>query len=1594
MMSTAYWPPDVRSPGHGDTWVGREHELQSGVIVEVDEAGEVLVHEPLLVPASVPPGGGYLVVNPHPLTLEGRRIVPASAWPAGATLLEVCAAADVDVSHGDWMLAVGGAEVPIELWHVTRPKPGQVLTARRLPGRDAVRAFAFIALSYYTMGAGMPGWLSGNSFGMFALRAGVFILGAAVVNKLLPPPAARLPSYDTSTGGATYTLTGGQNRLRPYEPIGLLFGTTKVVPDYAAQPYAWFEGDDQFQSLRFSAGINCNTVGSLAFGDTPLTSYSDYIETRVGFPSGNSVDAYWANVDTVAGALLSAPSAPGAWVVRTSSAGTVRLAVDLVANLYTMNDEGDMTPSAVQVEIEYRLLPAGAWTALSTVTLSSSSTKPVRRTVLGPLVAEGQYEVRCRKLQADVSTTRAANEVQWQSLKSYQADEGDYSGLPQYGLRIKASGQLNGAPDAVNWVAQQLPTPVWNGTAWVNESTSNPGAQILQFARGIYAPRGRSLAGRGMQDPAIDIERLKLFMLHCQANGYTFNHWFDTALSCHDLMEAMAFVGLGSISQHGGKLGVVWAAPGQPVEDIVNMANIKAGTFAVEHASRELADELEVSWRDAASGYKTRSIRLLAPGVTVPRDTARLAPAGIDSEAGAVRLGRWTMAQNLYGRKSVTWEMDLEHMAFRRFSVIALSHDLTRWGHGGRLRSAVNVAGVVTLELDALVPAAATRFVALRIPSETTYRVFGVASFAGQTHTLVLTSAWPSGVPLPGDTAENPAEDTLWLYDVKAAPGMRMRVSSIEPMDGMKGARITAVPEPDEFWDYMATGAYVATAAPAPATDIELSNLRVAQRRLDVNYGNQTELLLSFDVDGPAASFHVYGAPSGETLLKLGESAVPRFGPVLVGNDGVYVLEVRAFDGLGRVRDVVSVAYSVTLGAVLGGGSVSLLTMQTTAQAFTFNSVGAAAPSGQTISFTAQLANLTGTATWACTLYDLAGTSLGAGTLGGSGNTRTLTVANFGAAAYAVVQASLSGFSDQATVVRLRDGVAAVSGWLTNEAHTVATAADGSGGVYTSAGGTFKVLNGTTDVTALATFSVVSSGGISGLAIDAAGVYTLTGTTADVGTAVLRAVFGGVTIDKVYTISRSRQGAQGLQGANAQLLTLLSSAQAFTFDGAGAATPAGQSITLTAQLANVAGTASFGAELFNAAGASLGAATLGGSGNTRTLSVASFGAAAYAVVQASLSGLNDQVTVVRLRDGAPGANGSNGTDGTDGADGQNAVSGFLTNEAHTVATAADGSGGSYGSAGGTFKVFNGTTDVTASATFSVVGSSGISGMAIDAAGVYTLTGTTADIGTATLRAVFSGVTLDKVYTISRSRQGNAGTPGANATLLTLLSTAQAFTFDTLGGQRPSGQTISFTAQLANLSGTATFVCELFSTSGASLGTVTMGGSGNTRTLTIAQFGSALYATVVASFSGLSDQVTVNRLVAGPPTSGVVSPGYLTASDESLAPAIAEAGFRFKRDGGIDILQAGSWTSYGAWELGGGATVGDLYDVRFDVITSQGTVTGSTPGAWLQINTNRSIIVQDEALPGSEAHFNYFIRRRSDGTTLVFGPGYLIAQSVP
>jgi hypothetical protein len=814
---------------------------------------------------------------------------------------------------------------------------------------------AFVTLAYFTMGAGSAGFFGTGLTGSL-VGATAFYAGAQVINRVLPPAQAAQMSPATNSAQPTYSLSGGRNSARLWESMSLVLGQPYMVPDLAGQPWTYFSGEDQYLTQIFHGGINLQRLDSLRIGQTAIESFDGVSIRAKGLPESPWSASLPANsVDSIAGALLDAPSGTGAWVTRTTSVGTIQIGIDLEMTLFGVNgSNGAYESRAVQLDVQYCAHGTNAWAGVPTGTgyqeqyisgydsqydgdgvytnvpiyawrtvpyadgtakYINATSKPLRVSISLP-VTSGQYDVRIRKATANETSTSAQNVVTWTQLKSFQPDLGSYPGQSLVALTIKASGQLTGNLDQLNWVATARPTPHWNGSAWVtatNKSNglSNPGVQLLQLARGIYDENGKLIAGLGWADSRIDIESIKSFTVWCTTKQFTFDAIIQQTMSIGDLMDAIAYAGMGSISWPGGKLGVQWLADDAPIEGVINMGNIKAKSFSVSYAASDRADEIEYGYFDASANNQWNSLRVQSPAVTTPINTARLSNMGITSEAQAAVLARYAMAQNIYMSKAITFEQDLEFLTYKRGTVLALSHDMTQWGYSGRIQSAVNNSGAVTLTLDDAIPAPASgsAYIGLRLVGELQYRIFSCAAFTGSTRVVTLAGAWPIGVALPG--ANGQPMDALWIYDFKATPGQKVVVSKIEPADNQGGAKVTVTPLPDEFWPYVFNGAYT----PAPNRSLLVLLPTASDARVSEQLGRQgntyyVDLNLAFNVSGPFDSAEVWGSINSSSLRLIGATKSKYFS-WRGGLGETWNIEVRPRNALGQVGSAARVSYLV-----------------------------------------------------------------------------------------------------------------------------------------------------------------------------------------------------------------------------------------------------------------------------------------------------------------------------------------------------------------------------------------------------------------------------------------------------------------------------------------------------------------------------------------------------------------------------------------------------------------------------------------------------------------------------------------------------------
>jgi hypothetical protein len=364
---------------------------------------------------------------------------------------------------------------------------------------------------------------------------------------------------------------------------------------------------------------------------------------------------------------------------------------------------------------------------------------------------------------------------------------------------------------------------------------------------------------------------------------------------------------------------------------------------------------------------------------------------------------------------------------------------------------------------------------------------------------------------------------------------------------------------------------------------------------------------------------------------------------------------------------------------------------------------------------------------------------------------------------------------DVLTIYSVKPGVqgtAAVTGFLDNEAMTVPTDSSGNNGVYTSAGGTFYVYDGITNKTGNGvTYSVDSF--TTGLTIainSTTGVYSITGLTVDSANAVLKAVYGTVTILKTYSISKAKAGAPG---TNARSVDLTASTQVITYSADGTTPVPSTAITLTATPRNaVSPTYSFNG--------STASSTATFSYTPPTTYSASY-TVTVIMYESAVEVARDVLTIYSVKPGVQGTA---------------AVTGFLDNEAMTVPTDSSGNNGVYTSAGGTFYVYDGITNKTGNGvTYSV--DSFTTGLTIainSTTGVYSITGLTVDSANAVLKAVYGTVTILKTYSISKAK---AGAPGTNARSVDLTASTQVITYSADGTTPVPSTAITLTATPRN-----------------------------------------------------------------------------------------------------------------------------------------------------------------------------------------------------
>lgn len=803
-----------------------------------------------------------IIWRPHPILPAANCKFMQHGWSQGQTVRQILIANGVD-QHQPISIIVNDRLLTVAEWDTFSPEPCSIINVKAEVlgggggggGSNTMQIVAMIAIiaiaiaapyALTAWGAVSAGTLTTAAGGLTLagslLTAGIMIAGNLLIGAIFSPKMSAV-DMDTTSGSntsssPTYSLSGGSNRARPYEPMPVIMGTHRFFPDAAANPYTEYHGEDQYLYQIFGMGLSSATFSDFKIGTNPLSNYTDW---SWQYPDQNgNITQFPGNVDNATGSALENSAG---WVTRTTSTNTYKIGIDLEGVLFYANDRGGMDNTSVQIRIQYKPVGSETWIDPSDIEVNApgfvdgkyvtntewvesgyfrrrgflqtwvdtSSYRPVTRYVANGNViiingnsqsprratlfinpgATCQYDVRLIRDTADSTDSRLSNKVTWSTIKSYQVDDGSYIGQTRYGMTIRASEQLNGSIQQLSALGSARAN-YWNGTEFVCEETSNPAHWFMDFAFGSRDSNGKIVYGIGLAPEQIDYDQLLAWAEFCEAEGLTFNAVLDGTQTAADILTMISRCGFGSATWASGKLGAVWDARNQTPVAAFGMSNIIKGSFEVRYLTEQLADEIIVRFVDPDKDWNQSEVRVVVPGVENPIRSTTVDILGCTSRTMAGKFANYVAAQQYYRRRRITWDCDFEGFVCQRGDVVLLSHDLTQWGYSGR----VVATSANTITFDREVPRNGTaEYMMLKRP-DGTMTTYTVLAGAGNDQTVTLTTEpeFQEGYELL---------DHMWFFSPLATPGKKVKLISVQPISESR-IQVVATDEDEAFysaWD-------------------------------------------------------------------------------------------------------------------------------------------------------------------------------------------------------------------------------------------------------------------------------------------------------------------------------------------------------------------------------------------------------------------------------------------------------------------------------------------------------------------------------------------------------------------------------------------------------------------------------------------------------------------------------------------------------------------------------------------------------------------------------------------------------------------------
>ena len=647
-------------------------------------------------------------------------------YDLGITLQEILEKSCPDLLRYKPIVFINDHKINPEYYNQVRPKAGAVISIRLAPmggggggggGKNPLKtvlSIALVALAPAASAALLGGVLFPTA--AIGLAAGGLLTGAItfagnlLINSLIPPATPRAPSLrpnSFASGGRedvsqTYFIQGARNNLTPFATVPELLGTHRMTPPLAAQNFTETSGGVIYSRQMFLLTNGKISVSEEKLGDTLLSEFEGVTEEN--FFDGNSTDqsSIVPDIVTQNNINVALPYTQTTFQSRTTAENTDEVEIDLAFNqgLVYFQSDGTKRSQKATFEIRYRESPSGSW--------QTQSFSETRGTTAAFIISKrftlprGQYDFEVRNAtQANPSfdgtdanardQSRLRDEITWVAIKSYKNENPvNAENVSLKALRIKGTGQLNGAVDDYNFVGSRK-IKDWNGVVWDSDKeTSNPASIFYHILTSEDAKTP-------IADSRIDLTAIQNWHDYCAQKGFTYDAYVDYDADREELLKEVAAAGLASPVIIDNKYSVIVDNRRETIVQHISQRN--SFNFSYEKTFKEQPHALRVPFINKDKGYLQDEIIVYDDGFDSSNATRFdiIDFPGVTSADNIYKLARHRIAETRLRPDMFKVSMDIENIVFTKGDRVKFSHDIALIGlKTGRVKSVTTDSGNVT----------------------------------------------------------------------------------------------------------------------------------------------------------------------------------------------------------------------------------------------------------------------------------------------------------------------------------------------------------------------------------------------------------------------------------------------------------------------------------------------------------------------------------------------------------------------------------------------------------------------------------------------------------------------------------------------------------------------------------------------------------------------------------------------------------------------------------------------------------------------------------------------------------------------------------